>query len=154
MTEDQFKINPFSLNQSTKFPEHFYTKPAGVKCFFQQLCLQLRPRGLSDIANTGGPPSAGVWPELHGRRWSTNLFAIRSTLSKRQMPLRHLDESHWRIDLQPDRLLWRLRPRRGATFPLKCSTSLLNCKRINRAADSETMKWRSVHIDRLCNDHT
>lgn len=43
---------------------------------------------------------------------------------------------------QPDGLLWGLRPRRRTTFPLTCSTSPLNCKWINRAADSERMKQR------------
>lgn len=51
---------------------------------------------------------------------------------------------HWSEPPRPAGLLWGLRPRRSATFPLTCSTSLLNYKWINRAARSRRMKQRST----------
>lgn len=45
---------------------------------------------------------------------------------------------------QPVGPLWGLRPRRRTTFPLTCSTSPLNCKWINRAADTERTRRRET----------
>lgn len=45
---------------------------------------------------------------------------------------------------EPAGPLWGLRPRRRTTFPLTCSTSLLNCKWINRAADTERTRQRET----------